>query len=154
MNGTVGKRDDVTGAAAGTMRVVRALVPPEPSEVGVRVAVKTVGIIRIKDKAFVFCSVEVFGNALEGGFVGSLGVEGVPSTLVDGKSNVRASVTGNIEKHPNDAGVVEEAGGRRTVRVFGKRGGLSGCFELIEGSGELLGNATSINDLLDEAWLR
>ena len=150
MDGTVGKRDDVTGAATGTVRVVRSLVSPEPGKVGVRVAVEAVGIIRIKDKAFVFRSVEVFGNALEGSFMRSLGVEGVAGTLVDGKSDVGASVTGNIEKHPDDTGVVEEAGGRWAVGVFGKRGGLSGYFEGIR---ELLGDATSVNDLLDEACL-
>ena len=150
MNGAVGKRDNVTRAAAGTMRVVGPLVPPESGKVRVRVAVKAVGIIRVEDEAFVGSSVEVFGNPLECIFMGSLGVEGVAGTLVDGKGDVGTGVTGNIEKHANNAGVVKETRSRRAVGVFGERGGLGGYFE---GCGVLLGNATSVNDLLDEAWL-
>ena len=150
MNGAVGKRDNVTRAAAGTMRVVGPLVPPESGKVRVRVAVEAVGIIRVEDEAFVGSSVEVFGNPLECIFVGSLGVEGVAGTLVDGEGDVGTSVTRNIEKHANNAGVVKETRGRRAVGVFGERGRLGGCFDA---RGVLLGNAASVNDLLDEARL-
>ena len=62
----VGKGDDVSGAAAGAVRVVWMLVAPESGEVRVGVAVKAEGVVRVKDEAFLRSSQEVLGNAFEG----------------------------------------------------------------------------------------
>ena len=144
MNGAVGKRDNVTRAAAGTMRVVGLLVPPESGKVGVRVAVEAVGIIGVEDEAFVGGPIEVLGDALEGSFVGLFGAERVASTLVDGERNVGTGVAGDVEEHADDAGVVDEAGGRRTVGVFWEGSGFSRSFD---GGGKSLVDSASVNDL-------
>ena len=66
LNWTVSKGDDVSGAAAGAVRVVWMLVAPESGEVRVGVAVKAEGVVRVKDEAFLRSSQEVLGNAFEG----------------------------------------------------------------------------------------
>ena len=150
LDGAVGKGDDIAGAAAGAMGIVGPLVPPEASEVGVGVAVEAVGIIGVKDEAFVGGPIEVLGDALEGSFVGLFGAERVASTLVDGERNVGTGVAGDVEEHADDAGVVDEAGGRLTVGVFWKGSGFSRSFD---GGGKSLVDSASVNDLFDEAWL-
>ena len=71
----VGKGDDVSGAAAGAVRVVWMLVPPETGEVRVRVTVEAEGVVRVKDEALLRSSQEVLGNAFKGYFMGLLGVK-------------------------------------------------------------------------------
>ena len=89
MNGAIGKRDNVTRAAAGTMRVVGPLVPPESGKVGVRVAVKAEEVVRIQDETFVVCCLEILGNLLyKGALVGKFWVKGETSTLVNGVGNI------------------------------------------------------------------
>ena len=150
LDGAVGKGDDIAGAAAGAMGVVGSFVPPEAGEVGVGIAVEAVGIVGVEDEAFVGGSIEVLGNAFESRFVGLFRAERVASTLVDGECDVGTGVAGDIEEHADDAGVVDEAGGRRTVGVFWKRSGFSRSFD---GGGESLVDSASINDLFNEAWL-
>ena len=43
----VGKSDDVAGSAADAVGIVRALVPPEASKVGVGVAIEAEGVVGV-----------------------------------------------------------------------------------------------------------
>ena len=147
---TVGKCDDVTGAAAGAVGVVWALVPPETGEVGVGVAIEAEGVVGIEDEAVLGGSEEVSGDALESELVGPLGVEGVAGALVDSEGNVRTAVARQVEEHADDAGVVDEAGGWGAVRVLRERGLVGGG---TGGSGHLLVDTAGVDDFLGEAGL-
>ena len=70
------------------MRISGRLMSPEAGKVGVRVAVKTEGVIRIQDETFVVCCLEVLSNLFDGALMGEFWVKGKTSTLVNGLGNI------------------------------------------------------------------
>ena len=132
------------------MGIVGRLVPPETGKVRVGIAVETEGVVRIKDEATFGSSSKVLGNAFESHFVGLFGSKGVAGALVDGEGDVRTAVSREVEEHADNAGVVDETGGRCAVSVLRERGCFSGRGDWV---GVFLADAASVNDLFGEAWL-
>mmetsp|Transcript_30431 Transcript_30431/g.69426 ORF Transcript_30431/g.69426 Transcript_30431/m.69426 type:complete len:365 (+) Transcript_30431:856-1950(+) len=102
------------------MRVLRVILSPETGKISVRVAVQAKIVDGVENEAFVEGALEITPNAKEGKLVRALRSERITCTLMDGKSNIRAAVTTEVEKHPNDTGIVEVAVRRFAVKVATK----------------------------------
>ena len=77
-------------------------------------------VSKIKDKSFVGSPFEITPNTLESSFMRRLWIEGVARTLMDGKGDVRTTVSTQVEDHSNGTGVVDcptSGGGRRHHEV-------------------------------------
>jgi hypothetical protein len=87
--------------------IVRIFMAIEASKIGVWVAVNVKMSGGAKNETFTTSSFQVTPDTLEGSNMFGSGTESVAGALADGKGNVRAGVAGKVEKHADNAGVVE-----------------------------------------------
>jgi hypothetical protein len=84
------------------MRILRILMRPETSEIGVWIAIDIDIICRIKDESFIHDALEISPNSLESIEMGQFRLEGVACTLMDGKGTFWMGVANEIEQHADN----------------------------------------------------
>ncbi len=94
------------------MWILGVLVAIETGQVSIREAVNTGLVRRREDKTLVHGTFEVTTDSDEGELVLPSGSKGIAGTLVDGKGDVRATMSTEVEEHSHNRRIIEGTRGK------------------------------------------